>query len=56
MGHSFREQARVWLQQRVTRKRKPVKPATERVWERYPESHLNPLIGDMVLPNINHAR
>ncbi len=55
MGHTFREQAKNWLQQRVTRKRKPIKPATVRGWESYLDNHLNPLIGDMVLPHINNA-
>jgi integrase len=55
MGHTFREQAKKWLQQRMTRKRKPVKPATVRGWESYLDNHLNPLIGDMVLPHINNG-
>ena len=32
-GHTFREQAKKWLHQCMTRKRKPVKPATVRGWE-----------------------
>ncbi len=55
MGHTFREQAKKWLHQRVTRKRKPVKPATVRGWESYLENHLNPLMGDMALPYINNG-
>ena len=55
MGHTFREQAKKWLHQRMTRKRKPVKPATVRGWECYLDKHLNPLIGDMVLPYINNG-
>jgi integrase len=55
MGHTFREQAKKWLHQRITRKRKPVKPATVRGWESYLDNHLNPLIGDMVLPDINNG-
>jgi hypothetical protein len=35
MGHTFRGQAKKWLQQGMTRKRKPVKPATVRGWESY---------------------
>lgn len=54
MGHTFREQAKKWLQQRMTRKRKPVKPATVRGWESYLDNHLNPLIGDMLLPHMNN--
>ena len=55
MGHTFREQAKKWLHQCMTRKRKPVKPATVRGWESYLENHLNPLLGDMILPHINNA-
>ncbi len=55
MGHTFREQAKKWLHQRMTRKRKPVKPATVRGWESYLNNHLNPLIGDMVLPYVNNG-
>ena len=55
MGHAFREQAKKWLQQCMTRKRKPVKPATVRGWESYINNHLNPLIGDMVLPYIKNG-
>jgi integrase len=55
MGHTFREQANKWLRQCMTRKRKPVKPATLRGWESYLNNHLNPLIGDMSLPHITNA-
>jgi len=55
MGHTFREQAKKWLHQRMTRKRKPVKPATVRGWESYLENHLNPLIGDSALPYVNNG-
>ena len=55
MGYTFREQAKKWLHQSTTRKRKPVKPATVRGWESYLDNHLNPLIGDMVLPHINNT-
>jgi hypothetical protein len=34
---------------------KPVKPATVRGWKSYLENHLNPLIGDVALPNINNG-
>ena len=54
-GNTFREQAKKWLQQRMTRKRKPVKPATVRGWRSYLEKHLNPLIGDMTLPYVNNG-
>jgi integrase len=39
----------------MTRKRRPVKPATVRGWESYLDNHLNPLIGEMVLPHINNG-
>jgi integrase len=55
MGHTFREQAKKWLHQCMTRKRKPVKPATLRGWESYINNRLSPLIGDMVLPHINNG-
>jgi len=54
-GHTFREQAKKWLQQCMTRKRKPVKPATVRGWECYLHRHLNPLIGDTTLPYVNNG-
>jgi integrase len=54
-GQTFREQAKKWLQQRMARKRKPVKPATVRGWKSYLENHLNPLIGAVALPNINNG-
>jgi integrase len=55
MGHTFREQGKKWLHQRMTRKRKPVKPATVRGWKSYLENHLNPLIGDIALPYVNNG-
>jgi integrase len=55
LGHTFREQAKKWLHQRMTRKRKPVKPATVRGWESYLKKHLIPLIGDMALPYVNNG-
>jgi integrase len=54
-GHTFREQAKKWLHQCMTRKRKPVKPATVRGWECYLHKHLNPLIGDATLPYVNNG-
>jgi hypothetical protein len=54
-GHTFREQTKKWLHQRMTRKRKPVKPATVRGWECYLNKHLNPLIGDTTLPYVNNG-
>ena len=54
-GQTFREQAKKWLHQCLTRKRKPVKPATIRGWESYLDKHLNPLIGDTLLGNVNNS-
>ncbi|MHB8484623.1 MAG: tyrosine-type recombinase/integrase [Candidatus Acidiferrales bacterium] len=55
MGLTFREQAKKWLHQCMTRKRKPVKPATVRGWECYLDNHLNPLIGNTTLPYVNNG-
>jgi hypothetical protein len=55
MGHTFREQAKKWLRHCMTRKRKPVKPATVHGWESYLEKHLIPLIGDVTLPHVNNG-
>ena len=54
-GQTFREQAKVWLMQCMTRRRRPVKPATVRGWESYLDKHLNPLIGDTLLPDVTNS-
>jgi integrase len=54
-GVTFREQAKNWLHHCVTRKRKPIKPATVRGWESYISKHLNPAIGDTLLANVNNS-
>jgi integrase len=43
------------LHQCLTRKRKPVKPATIRGWESYLDKNLNPLIRDTPLGNVNNS-
>jgi integrase len=55
MGQTFREQAKCWLHRCMTRKRRPVKPATIRGWESYLDKHLNPLIGDVPLGSVNNS-
>jgi integrase len=55
MGQTFGEQAKKWLHQSITRKRKPVKPRTIRGWESYLDKHLKPLIGDVPLGNVNNS-
>lgn len=54
-GQTFREQAKVWLSLCITRRRKPIKPATIRGWESYLEKWLNPLIGDTLLVRVNNS-
>ena len=39
----------------MARRRKPVKPATVRGWERYNARHLNTIIGDTPLANMNNS-
>jgi hypothetical protein len=46
-GTTFREQAKMWLDQVQNRKRKPVAPSTLATWESCLENWLNPNIGDM---------
>jgi integrase len=54
-GQTFREQAKFWLNQCTTRKRKPVKPATICGWKSCLDKHVNPLIGDLTLHSINNS-
>ncbi|MFY9527379.1 MAG: tyrosine-type recombinase/integrase [Candidatus Acidiferrales bacterium] len=54
-GQTFCEQAKKWLHQCVTRKRKPIKLATIRGWESHLNKWLNPLIGDTPLVNVNNS-
>ena len=54
-AQAFRNQAKEWLHRLITRRRKPVKPATVRGWESYLKNHLNPIIGDMPLLNVNNS-
>lgn len=54
-GISFKEQAKVWLSDVQTRKRKPVKPATVRGWQSYLNKWLNPTIGNMLIADANNS-
>jgi integrase len=53
-GTTFREQAEIWLEQMMDRKRKPVAPSTLATWECCLENWLNPNVGDMPLDNIRN--
>src|SRR3984957_3770998 len=53
-GITFREQARIWLEQMKNRRRKPVAPSTLENWERCLRDWLNPNIGDMPLDSIGN--
>ena len=54
-GVSFKEQAKIWLSDVQTRKRKPVKPATARGWQSYLDKWLNPAIGNMLIADANNS-
>jgi integrase len=55
LGLTFRQQTEKWLHQCMVRKRKPIKPATVRGWESYIAMHLNPIMGDIPLANVNNS-
>jgi integrase len=55
IGITFREQADLFIRQKTTSKRKPLKPATLNTWENCLDKWLNPNIGDMPLANVNNA-
>ena len=54
-GFSFKEQAKVWLSDVETRKRKPIKPATARGWQSCLDKWLNPAIGNMPIADVNNS-
>ena len=54
-GVTFKEQAKVWLSDVQTRKRKPVKPATARGWQSYLDKWLYPAIGNMLIAEVNNS-
>jgi integrase len=53
-GTTFREQAKVWLNQVKSRKRKPVAPSTTETWESNLEKWINPVLGDTPLDAVNN--
>jgi integrase len=53
-GVTFREQAAIWLDQMLNRKRKPVAPATVETWESALDKWVNPNLGDMLLDTVNN--
>jgi integrase len=55
IGITFREQAKLFIKQKTTSKRKPVKPATLSTWENCLAKWLNPNIGDLPLANVNNG-
>jgi integrase len=54
-GVTFKEQAKVWLSDVQTRKRKPVKPATARGWQSNLNKWLNPAIGNVPIADVNNS-
>jgi integrase len=54
-GITFREQAKWFLNHSMTRKRRPVKPATLTTWKNCTDKWLNPYLGDVLLGSINNA-
>jgi integrase len=55
VGITFREQSKLFMQQKASSKRKPLKPATLCTWQNCLDKWLNPNIGDVPLANINNA-
>jgi integrase len=55
VGVTFREQAKLFMEQKASSKRKPLKPATLRTWKNCLDKWLNPNLGDIPLANINNA-
>jgi integrase len=55
VGITFREQAKLFMEQKATSKRKPLKPATLCTWQNCLDKWLNPNLGDAPLANINNA-
>jgi integrase len=55
VGITFREQAKLFMEQKANSKRKPLKPATLCTWQNCLDTWLNPNLGDIPLANINNA-
>lgn len=54
VGIMFREQAKQFMHQKTTSRRKPLKPATLCTWQNCLDKWLNPNVGDMPLANVNN--
>lgn len=54
-GITFREQSTLFMHQKASSKRKPLKPATLCTWQNCLDKWLNPNLGDVPLANINNA-
>jgi integrase len=52
---TFREQAKLFLQQKTMSKRRPIKPATLCTWQNCVDKWLNPNLGDTPLSGVNNA-
>jgi len=55
LGVTFREQAEQFMNQSVSRRRRPIKAATVSSWQNCLRKWLNPHFGEMPLANINNA-
>jgi site-specific recombinase XerD len=53
-GVTFREQAKMYINHAMTRKRNPVKPATSTTWQNCIYKWLNPNLGDLPLASVNN--
>jgi integrase len=54
-GTTFRAQAKKWLHHSINRKRNPIAEPTVAGYESYLKNHLNPLIGDLPLADVNNG-
>lgn len=54
VGVTFRKQAKLFMHQKTTSRRKPLKPATLCTWQNCLDKWLNPNVGDMPLANVNN--
>jgi integrase len=53
LGTTFKEQAKRWLEELQTRKRRPIKPRTADAWAGY-LSYINAQLGEMPLVSVNN--
>lgn len=54
-GTTFQEQARQFMSRAITRKRKPIKPATISSWQNCLDKWLIPALGNMLLSNVSNG-